>query len=634
MKYKLSGFLAILLVSVTVLGVIPSLIKGQPALPAIWIQPATLSFNASSASVGDKFNVTVWAGTTIDVFTWQAEVMFNATQLVAMRAAYTGGATSQWFQGHAVIPVTILIDNTTGTVVGGESLLGADTVHASNGSLFWIEFQMLIAPAPGATLASLIDTNDPTNSYLLDTDLNTMGGVTLDHAAYSFSGPPPTKHQVVVNSVTPSSGQVNQGSVLSIGTVVLNNGTVTETFDVNATYDGTLIGKQTVASLAAGSTKTLTFNWNTTGVAVDNYTVTATATPVTGQTDLNSIFKTAMIQVLEARHQVDLSSVTLSSASVNQGASLSFSVVILNNGTVTETSIVANATANGTLIEQQTISSLGAGNTKTLTFNWSTVGVSVGSYTVTASLTPVPNQRDLSSISKSATVQVLEASAQQYYLTVTSPYGSPAPQSGWFDPETSITESVSSPVSGGLGIQYVCTGWTGTGSVPASGVSVSVTFAITANSTITWNWKTQYQVKFDQSGVASGFPGTVAEIDSVNYAVSDLPHSFWWDSGSSHDFSFASPLIVASTQYVWSSTVGLSSLQSGTLTITGPGSIIGNYSVQTSQPTQPVLPVWLLLASVFGLAILGASVLSVFLRILGKTKGDKYTQQASRLLQR
>jgi hypothetical protein len=389
-----------------------------------------------------------------------------------------------------------------------------------------------------------------------------------------------------------------------------------------------------VASLAAGSTKTLTFNWNTTGVAVDNYTVTATATPVTGQTDLNSIFKTAMIQVLEARHQVDLSSVTLSSASVNQGASLSFSVVILNNGTVTETSIVANATANGTLIEQQTISSLGAGNTKTLTFNWSTVGVSVGSYTVTASLTPVPNQRDLSSISKSATVQVLEASAQQYYLTVTSPYGSPAPQSGWFDPETSITESVSSPVSGGLGIQYVCTGWTGTGSVPASGVSVSVTFAITANSTITWNWKTQYQVKFDQSGVASGFPGTVAEIDSVNYAVSDLPHSFWWDSGSSHDFSFASPLIVASTQYVWSSTVGLSSLQSGTLTITGPGSIIGNYSVQTSQPTQPVLPVWLLLASVFGLAILGASVLSVFLRILGKTKGDKYTQQASRLLQR
>jgi parallel beta-helix repeat protein len=84
----------------------------------------------------------------------------------------------------------------------------------------------------------------------------------------------------------------------------------------------------------------------------------------------------------------------------------------------------------------------------------------------------------------------------QYYLTVTSPHDSPTPSNGWFNSGTSITESVTSPVSGGSGTQYICTGWTGTGSVPVSGSTSSVIFTITQASNITWNWKTQYQVTF------------------------------------------------------------------------------------------------------------------------------------------
>jgi len=168
----------------------------------------------------------------------------------------------------------------------------------------------------------------------------------------------------------------------------------------------------------------------------------------------------------------------------------------------------------------------------------------------------------------------------QYYLAVVSARDSPSPVSGWFDSGSSITESVTSPVSGGSGIQYVCTGWTGTGSVPTSGTGISVGFTITAPSSITWNWKTQYQVTFDQTGVDQSFTGTVVSIDSVNYGVSSLSVSFWWDSGGSHSFSFASPLVVGSVQYVWSSTSGLSTLQSGTLAAAGSGSVVGNYQVQ------------------------------------------------------
>jgi hypothetical protein len=171
----------------------------------------------------------------------------------------------------------------------------------------------------------------------------------------------------------------------------------------------------------------------------------------------------------------------------------------------------------------------------------------------------------------------------QYYLTVSSPYDSPTPVSGWFDSGTGITASVTSPVAGPAGTRYVCTGWAGSGSVPASGSTSSVTFTINAPSSITWTWKTQYQVIFDQTGISSDFAGTVLTIDNSNYARSDLPTSpqFWWDQSSQHSFAFASPLVVnGGKQYVWSSTSGLSTLQGGTLTITTSGNVIGNYIVQ------------------------------------------------------
>jgi predicted amidohydrolase len=80
----------------------------------------------------------------------------------------------------------------------------------------------------------------------------------------------------------------------------------------------------------------------------------------------------------------------------------------------------------------------------------------------------------------------------QYYLTVTSLYGSPTPEIGWFEAGKPVTSSVTSPVSGPAGTRYVCTRWIGTGSVPTSGTNTSVTFTIGEPSSITWNWETQY----------------------------------------------------------------------------------------------------------------------------------------------
>jgi hypothetical protein len=328
----------------------------------------------------------------------------------------------------------------------------------------------------------------------------------------------------------------------------------------------------------------------------------------------------------------------------------------------------------------------------------------------------------------------------QYYLTVASAYDSPSPLSGWFDSGASITESVTSPTPGPSGTQYVCTGWAGTGSVPALGTTPTVSFTIAQPSSITWNWqtqyyltvtspydttggqgwynggataysalntgavdhengtrrvfmgwsadasgtdyaqsnpivmngpktavadwktqytvtfdhsgldasasgtiatvnnnqiafgqlpysiwvdsgssttyayenvsssiagkrfiligttgilspitvtspvvvtgnyKTQYQITFNQTGVGNDFTGIIVSVDGSGHGYSALPTSFWWDSGSDHTFAFQSPLVVTTNgkQYVWTSTSGLSTLQNGSITVTTSGSVEGN----------------------------------------------------------
>ena len=174
----------------------------------------------------------------------------------------------------------------------------------------------------------------------------------------------------------------------------------------------------------------------------------------------------------------------------------------------------------------------------------------------------------------------------QYKLTVASDRDSPSPAVGdnWFDSGTPITAYVTSPADLSDGTRYRCTGWSGgTGNVPASGSGTSVSFTITAPSSITWNWQKQYRVTFDQTGVGGDFADTVLVVDGTrSFGVNGLPVSFWGDDGSVHSFAFQSPLVVAANvkQYVWTSTSGLSTQQSGSITVSSSGSVVGNYKTQ------------------------------------------------------
>lgn len=106
------------------------------------------------------------------------------------------------------------------------------------------------------------------------------------------------------------------------------------------------------------------------------------------------------------------------------------------------------------------------------------------------------------------------------HLSVVSEHGTPIPAAGdhiySFDAE--VTVSVEAPASVN-GVRAVCTGWTGTGSVPSSGDDSSATFVITEDSSITWNWTTAYWVSFNVAGKGTTSYESQWVVDGTNLVI-------------------------------------------------------------------------------------------------------------------
>ena len=100
-----------------------------------------------------------------------------------------------------------------------------------------------------------------------------------------------------------------------------------------------------------------------------------------------------------------------------------------------------------------------------------------------------------------------------HQLIVTSEHEGASPPAGTnvFAHGSPITcEVTNSPLAGAReGWQYVCTGWSGTGSAPAFGSGTQVTFAITNDSVLTWHWTTQVRlaVEADSNGMVTAVNG-------------------------------------------------------------------------------------------------------------------------------
>lgn len=121
-----------------------------------------------------------------------------------------------------------------------------------------------------------------TSGRSIDIDNNTIS-VDIDHFSYYVVIVP--EHDVSLTNVTPSKIVVGQGYSLSINVTVANQGDYTENFNVTCYANTTIIDTLTGITLTSGSSTIVTFIWNTSGFAKGNYTISAYATPVPGETD-------------------------------------------------------------------------------------------------------------------------------------------------------------------------------------------------------------------------------------------------------------------------------------------------------------------------------------------------------------
>jgi len=225
------------------------------------------------------------------------------------------------------------------------------------------------------------------------------------------------RHSIAITNIIVSPIKVAVGESVSINVTVINLGNWAESFNVTVKYDNTEIETQPVGNLVQGVNITLTFNWNTTGVAEGTYTIRAVASSVPGEIDTTDN-TSPDVTVLLGRHDVAVISVTVSQTEVLVGESMSISVTVENQGNWTETFNVT-AKFDDTEIGTLSVTDLASGASTTLNFNWDTDGVNPGTYTIKAVASTVSGETDTADNTYiGSSVRINAASAIHLYLVV------------------------------------------------------------------------------------------------------------------------------------------------------------------------------------------------------------------------
>lgn len=105
-------------------------------------------------------------------------------------------------------------------------------------------------------------------------------------------------HDVAITNISLYRTVVSNKTVTSMNVTVQNQGDVQETFTTILSYNSTAFGSQ-MTTVSNGSSITLSFSWNTTGVSLGNYTIAATVDQLPGETDTtdNSLSTQAQVSI-------------------------------------------------------------------------------------------------------------------------------------------------------------------------------------------------------------------------------------------------------------------------------------------------------------------------------------------------
>jgi hypothetical protein len=345
------------------------------------ISPINLTDTQLRDSLGNPVEHNVFDGLFINII-----IQIAVTSVVP--------STSWVFQGYVEnINVTVanlgnISETFNVTAYYNSTAIGTDTVTN-------------LAPGANSTLTFAWDTTGvPLGNYTIsgfasivpyEMYFNTNENTYVDGVVTVY----PIIHDVAITNIAVSPSWVFQGQSEYINVTATNMGNLTESFTVTAYYNGTAIGTLPVTGLAPNANAVSAFVWNTTGVPVGSYTISAMDSIVPNYNTTNYYLSDGQVTIYPVIHDVAITSVVPSTSSAVQGSLVNVLVTAANLGNLTEPYFNVTAYYNSTIIGNLPVVNLAAGTSTVLTFTWNTTGVAVGTYVTAAFASYVPSEYNL-----------------------------------------------------------------------------------------------------------------------------------------------------------------------------------------------------------------------------------------------
>jgi PKD repeat protein len=217
------------------------------------------------------FTINVTVANVTNLYSYEFKLFYNNTILNATEATIP---TDHFLKPDKPSNIFLVdpgtINQSSGNVAFAATLLGDEPGKNGSGTLTAIRFHVI---GQGESDLVFDDT------VLVDSNTIPMKNVILTNGYFIT-----LFHDVAVTSVESSAHEVILGETIDIDVNVMNEGSGTETFNITAYHNSTLIGKQEI-TLAFRESKTLTFAWNTTEVSWGNHTIKAEADIIPEETD-------------------------------------------------------------------------------------------------------------------------------------------------------------------------------------------------------------------------------------------------------------------------------------------------------------------------------------------------------------
>ena len=219
----------------------------------------------------------------------------------------------------------------------------------------------------------------------------------------------PAAGDIALTGLSPTTGIIN--SNVTVQVTVSNQTANVVSFSVtlsNVTTTATLIGSQQINNVAGGASSTVTFNWNTAGLAAGSYQLKATAGPLTGEVNTadNVMTGTVTLSAPLQIHDIAISSVTVA-PTIPQNVVTHVIVALTNAGDFSETfDLSCNDLTAAQTIGSQTVSNLASQATTNVVFSWNTTNAALGVHVLRTIVAPVAGETRTVNNSNIVTVTV------------------------------------------------------------------------------------------------------------------------------------------------------------------------------------------------------------------------------------